>query len=731
MGCYCRMGCDCGCPGKSGPLSCTACRIRPSANSPRASCFRCLFLLFDFACIPSHQLLGMTRSSDQVKTRSGGRRISYKEPDTDDEYEDVTAPEPSVRERTRKRVRISKTREAAPQRKSRLMQHAPQTNAKSDRRSSDGEPNATNHSPRPGRAARPRRGPPVAATNPVATNPTPIESDGVIPAWHLLPYEILLTIFRHAALPLSEDGVSPSPSVRWLLGVSRMCRAFAEPALTVLYECPPLFRTDEPHLLFDLLTSPAPKTFDYANKIKRLQLDVFHVLQYAIKGRGQFELQSLTALLPQLGSIEIKHSTDRPPFRFAGHPPRWSYPLGLFTSLQENATRLKGWRWHQLLMDGDVRSSLGTIHSTPAFSNLQSLYLSHFSLRAGNFQDSLNEMEFAAALTPLTSLKDVTIQSCWSIDWDFLASLPTTLTRLAIINCPSFHADFLRSFLESHGSKLKDLQLDHDQSLDLSFLPGLKVWCPTLESLHMDLTYYSTLVITHRDDYPNFDKLLGDDDVPTWPSTLHTLELLHLRNWSSQSAETFFASLIGAAGELRYLRKLVIKAILDIGWRDRAGFREEWISRLRKVFLREAPPPDANLASAKVYRGAKAALAATSERESLISVEVEGPDEHMGGTVSEAAADSSKRRSKRIKVQEETALEQSELAGVAGQISSSGDSDVEMASGNEWKKRLDKIKHGMCEIVDISIDNMRPTENRFTENDFMDSEHSGDEEYRE
>lgn len=36
---------------------------------------------------------------------------------------------------------------------------------------------------------------------------------------------------------------------------------------------------------------------------------------------------------------------------------------------------------------------------------------------------------------------------------------------------------------------------------------------------------------------------------------------------------------------------------------------------------------------------------------------------------------------------------------------------------------------GLCETVDVSIDNQRPSEMQFNEDDFMDSEISGDEDW--
>jgi hypothetical protein len=52
-------------------------------------------------------------------------------------------------------------------------------------------------------------------------------------------------------------------------------------------------------------------------------------------------------------------------------------------------------------------------------------------------------------------------------------------------------------------------------------------------------------------------------------------------------------------------------------------------------------------------------------------------------------------------------------------------------SGKEKDKEKPKkeIVQGMCEVVDFKIDNLRPTENQFREEDFLDSEPEGDEDW--
>jgi len=248
-----------------------------------------------------------------------------------------------------------------------------------------------------------------------------------------------------------------------------------------------------------------------------------------------------------------------------------------------------------------------------------------------------------------------------------LRQLPRSLESLSVINCPTFDIETLSAFFKKHGRTLKHLALKHNQSLDLTFLPGFAISCPELQSFQVDLTYFSASVLAsmdHRSDAePRYQTLLHSDDYPTWPPKLEQLHLLHLRKLNSETATTLFESLVEAAPSLKQLRTLVIKAILDVSWRERAGFREKWISDLKAAFLRDAPAPDRVLSSKRMFRLAKARQ-----------------QEHANSNFDSFSS----------------------TAPVGG---------------------------GYCGIVDISIDNMRPTELRFTEDDFMDSESSGDEDW--
>lgn len=75
-----------------------------------------------------------------------------------------------------------------------------------------------------------------------------VENTEAVPPWQTLPYHVLVQIFEYATYPLYEERTfQPLPSGKWLLDVAYLCRGFAEPAFTVLYNSPPLVPMDKAH----------------------------------------------------------------------------------------------------------------------------------------------------------------------------------------------------------------------------------------------------------------------------------------------------------------------------------------------------------------------------------------------------------------------------------------------------------------------------------------------------
>jgi len=108
-------------------------------------------------------------------------------------------------------------------------------------------------------------------------------SSGITPPWMTLPYHILLQIFQYASYPLYDEYFRPMPSADWLLGTSRLCHSFAEPALTILYRSPPLVPMEHAHRLLQLLMADqAPMSFKYRAKVERLQMEVSQTAAYTL-----------------------------------------------------------------------------------------------------------------------------------------------------------------------------------------------------------------------------------------------------------------------------------------------------------------------------------------------------------------------------------------------------------------------------------------------------------------
>ncbi|KAF2146070.1 uncharacterized protein K452DRAFT_263597 [Aplosporella prunicola CBS 121167] len=577
---------------------------------------------------------------------------------------------------------------------------------------------------------RARRAKHIEGKSPQAKAPIPLESDGVIPPWASLPYEVLLQIFTYACYPLHDDDFNATSTIAWLLQAARICKTFVEPALTALYRSPPLVSIDKPHKLTELLADTASaRVINYNVKIRRLEFDVIRTLAYTYPGKGQFELADLIPHVPQLTELSIVHPQDRPPFRPYSRSGRWHYSQSLFAALQESSIRLKAWTWNSNLCSADqTHLWMGSIHQLDAFQRLEHVSLLNYSPKPETLVEGerTSRQILADNLVLLSRLKSLSFESCQILDAEFLPLLKEGLESLTITNCHNVTSEILQSFLVSHGSHMKELVLNHNQSLDISFLPDLRRACPRLEVLRMDLNYYDSHA-SFRDSDPKYVDLLKEEETPRWPTTLQTLEMVQLRKWTSGAAESFFASLLDSADELPDLRRLVLKAILNIGWRDRAGFRDQWIGRLQRVFLRKSTSPDPNLMSGKRFRMWK---------DSFLPITPESGDRpksakrlsHVQITPKDARAahntdddgDSGPARHLRPRRRAATSDDNSD----EHETSEEGNVDEK-----HWRNIKEKHIQGMCEVVDIRIDNLRPREEQFNENDFLDSEVSGDEDW--
>lgn len=514
-------------------------------------------------------------------------------------------------------------------------------------------------------------------------------------------------MFFAAGFPYDAD-FCPNTSVTWLLSAMRVCKAFSEPAITVLYRDPPLWTLERPHGLLEVLKKPKnEKLFDYNVKVKRLHFDVVRSLAYTSPGRGAFDIANLIPYVPQVEEIEIFDSMQKPLLGGLGKSFRWTYSEKTLLSLEENNIHLKSWQWDANLCSWPSGRSkvdwIADFHSRKLFRSLRKVTLVNFNLDTLGSKErhklALDSLAVCEQLSDLPDLRQLVCDSSDLVDEVFLKFVPICLTYLSLSNCVSLSAESLLTFLENCGSQLLEIHLTHNQSLNLSFLPCLGESCPVLQVLKINMNYYKGSL---QDSEPAFNELIRVEEVPTWPSTLQTLEMVHLRQWSTEAATMFFTSLITAAPALPDLRRLVLKAILNIGWRDRVHFREEWIGKVEKVFKRVCPDPDPFLMTIRMFRQWK------EKQASEIQLVDRASDGHLPLRDEAHEAYIMGRRSLRKR----------------HNISDHDEDRTLMEKRRNTVEFDDLYIQGMCEVVDIRIDNLRPAESQFTEGDFLDSEKS-------
>ncbi|MCJ1244252.1 hypothetical protein MMC30_001450 [Trapelia coarctata] len=579
--------------------------------------------------------------------------------------------------------------------------------------------------------------------------------------WHTLPYDILLQIFQYASQPLCDNLFQATPSVTWLLRAALVCKSFAEPALSALYYAPPLAPPARARgLLSHLAAQGETSTLNYRNKVRYLEIEATSILLQKSDGREPLSLQQLVQLTPQLRGIGIHLLSDQPQYRSQLHlmrkRPGAVYKKQMFEALIQTKILLLTWKWNfkfnrsVLTQSSYPWKTLKDIHLQVSFQSLRTLAIVRF-----DSMTSIEEHKLAEAIGALPSLKRLSLDSCSFPKGKLLSLLPRELESLQITAWLELTSDMLHPFLLTHGSNLRALILDHNQSLNIAFLVDLAEACPLLEVFKMDMTFYSSFA-TFFDSEPKFGTLLLPGALPTWPSTLQTIELLHLRKWYSTSAEMFIGSLVDSAPTLLQLRRLILKTSIEIGWRDRASFRGRWIGKLRKVFLRRSPPPalSAPLKVAIFDKKLKEASTKSPDNEDsaprrsglrqrgsrrLSHVEI---PKDVVGTESDSDAPivpRAMRRSNRLMEQEaddsygaasgsvSLARRSKDRPSRLASQSTEGDTESQTAEGGNEDEDL--FIQGLCDVVDIRIDNLRPAQMQYSENDFLDDEVSGDEEW--
>lgn len=640
------------------------------------------------------------RSSVSLRPRtSSGIRRSYREDSSDVNFEDssddngATVPDAHPPMQTSENVPASSP--SAP---------APTTSSSHD--TSHTRPRASNRPSRPSQTKSTKRtnkqapkralGQPLKKRARIDVSEKIFLSSGVIPPWASLPYHILFDIFQRASYPLFYGKlVQRSKSTQWLLDVGLLCRQFLEPALAALYYSPPLVPVSKSFDLLDLLSkSQESPQINYAPKVKELHVDVQNVLVYKSGPQlGWFDLCKLIATTPQVHTIRLFHKHDFT----VGIPARtinaskWVYPERMFSAIDERGIVLRSWDWNGRFML-DTPALLPFMlekHQRAAFQRLKHLRLYHVNDFIKEDTPAL-EFALAVAIRELPLLERLEFFECSLIAEHSLARLPSTLRSLTLINCNRVFPGWFTSYLECSGRELRELILCHNRHLDMGFITHLGEYCPKLERFKMDVSMHD--LSSYHDMELHCDHLLTESQIPTWPETLREIELIQLKKLSRTTMESFFMSLVNAAPKLPHLRRLIIKVILNLGWRDRATFRERWIHRLETTFLRRSAPPDPNLRSLR-------------KRTLHPSQPIAGGESARPSSAGSEPPTPSKRQSVRL-----------------AQLKDSPSRSPSPSSHGQ-------IRQGMCNVVKIRIDNQRPTETQFNEADFLDDELSGDEDW--
>lgn len=586
---------------------------------------------------------------------------------------------------------------------------------------------------------------------------------GAIPPWQILPYHVLLDIFSlSSTLPSAQTVPEVTRSIRWLLSIAYLCRSFYEPAIAVLYYSPPLYPHSRMVSLTNLLSLPDSAHFvNYRNKVKKIEIDLrHHPLRH-------MDVCKLIAHTPRLRHLWVHYGQEYSTGpTLGGSGLAWLSWEKLFDTLDKYNIHLHSWEWNGDLFGVSQPSNfskLAPVHLRPAFRNLQSVYfLNVFPPRkhTGRAHDSEEELEdlekdVVSSLAALPHLSQLSFRNCCFVKESFLSQLPTNLCALSLVDCGGVTSSSLDRFLESHGHNLRELILSHNRNLNLSFAKDLAQLCPKLEVFKMDLTFTSPSY--HRYDVePYFSKLLDASEVPTWPTTLRSLELERLRKWDMSTATIVFNSLIESAPHLPDLRRLVVTATLDVGWRDRAVFRKECARRLEKVFLRKPsvpnfdhfslpPPPPQKHQQEASQNGSTNGLDGNNTSGKAPVLSPEQPSVPFTSTSSSSPPP--KRHSARIAEQKlaesssggDDENDEGHITKGKGKNRNYNDDDDDshrrqdgyrhdMMQSTDKQKGLGFV-HGLCDVVEIRIDNMRPTDHLLTADDFEDSEVSGDEDW--
>jgi len=534
--------------------------------------------------------------------------------------------------------------------------------------------------------------------------------------------------------------------------------------LTALYEAPPLLNRPMAHGLVSLLSKdPSTTLFNYRPKVEELWIDVEQIASKTYKGQP-LDLRTLVGSLPRLKYVQFFHHKDAAPYRSLDGSLRWHYPPDLFQALNgvqdlaEGAKRadhvqLVGWQWNRRLMGPDLDlAGIKILHQTPPFVGLKRLSFVNYQVPSLHAKANADDAELAAqdqafiqgvadAITVLPALKHLSIESSTAVNGHLLPLLPKTLETLELINCWDVNADDFASYLLSSGYQLRNLILHHNQSLSLSFLTVLGTACPNLQLFSMDFKTYNHHEFYHDSD-PSYDSLLTADQTPDWPASLETLQLLNMKKWEADAAETLFQSLVDSAPSLPKLRRIELKTMLSIPIQERSQLRNKWDRKLRQVFLREKQDPqplvslrkrldsqhvDAEAGPLRTPKKARSALRAAapgsaSRRSHRIAVQYSNPSSRASSVGRDLRHGLGRPSYAEPETEEEDGEEEEEEEGGSGGSGGGGESGESQPASPTTAAAVPYFRHGLCEKVEIQLDNQKSAETTLTMDDFLDSE---------
>ena len=600
--------------------------------------------------------------------------------------------------------------------------------------------------------------------------------------WTELPYEILRDILAYASYPLFDERGQGTPHVRWLLSLRSTSPALVDASLGALYYTPPITNATIAYRFLTLLTFPE-RTANYNVKVRHLEIEARSTLLYSAGADlGALDLAAMVKQLPQLLGIDIWSVMDNADIRRQHLPNKsWSYTNSLFDALATGPQRLRHFHWNSRFMSKhasdpmEMYTWMDSIHQYPSFQSLTYLKLTGFFGDSNTRLDLAFPVDFASpgktltitqqnkeaarvekkalqekqdaklaqTLHTLPNLRKLDLYLCSVVDGDWLQLLPKELTHLGIIECDRITSDGLQEFLSSRGQHLKVLVLNLNPELNISFLTTLAENCPHLEELSMDLTSFRKPDAGEVARTGDYGYLLQPDEKPTWPTTLRTLTMNHLQHWPLSSAEMFFTTLISSAKDLTDLRRLLLSVSLDVSWRERAKMRDLWEDKFNRVFLRKPAPPNPHWWSINSFNAWKQKKVA----EVIISPPKPENLQSITATVEETATENGEEdeedddsdmpvRNRKGKRKAPTSPPTRRLRPrrniTDDEEATASDAPVSTLQGSlrdMVMQTLEQHIQGMCDEVDVRIDNLRPREEMFHESDFLDSEPSGDEEW--